>query len=73
LVQQAGVNRFCHVVGDRKVSERCAVILAVSGSALPERSIGIGELRLASKYRGQRETATIKGIFSRDLKLVAAG
>src|ERR1700761_2975831 len=73
LMQQAGVNCFCHVIADRKVSECRAVILSVSGSTLPERSIGIGELRLACKYRCQYESATIESIFRCNLELVAGG
>lgn len=72
-MEQAGVNRFGHVIADRKVSERRAVIPAVSRSALPERPIGIGDLRFTRKYRCQRETATVESVFSRNLELVAAG
>jgi hypothetical protein len=38
-----------------------------------ERSIRIGGVRFTRKYRGQRKTATVKGVLSRNPELVAAG
>jgi hypothetical protein len=72
LVEKSGEDRLCHVITDYKIAICRPEIPAKSRSALPERSICVGQLGLAAEQSREPDRTAIESILGGYLEFLAA-